>query len=97
MDHGLEDAHDDRTDLVIYLSLLGLTALTLGASFLGEGKLMAVAIAFIVATAKAALIGFYYMGLRREDPLTYVILGIGATAVMILFLGIMPDLTAYPR
>lgn len=89
------EAHgDDGLDLAVYVCLLALTAATLAANLLGEqGRLMAVAIALIVASMKAGLIGFYYMGLRRERAMTFVILGVGALAVAALLVGIFPDLT----
>lgn len=85
---------DDAVDLVVYLGLLALTAATLGAGVFGRnGRLMAVSIALIIASFKASLIGFYYMGLRRERILTFIILGIGLLAAGILLVGIYPDLT----
>lgn len=85
---------DDALDLGVYLSLLALTVATLGAShFTHGGRIMAVSLALIIASAKAALIGFYFMGLRRERAMTFVILGAGALAVLILLIGILPDMT----
>lgn len=85
---------DDGLDLGVYLSLLALTAVTLAAShFTHGGRIMAVVLALIIASVKASLIGFYYMGLRRERAMMFVILGIGAVAVGILLIGILPDLT----
>lgn len=85
---------DDGLDLGVYLSLLALTVATLGVShFTHGGRIMAVVLALIIATIKASLIGFYYMGLRRERAMMFVILGIGVLAVIILLVGILPDLT----
>ena len=85
---------DDALDLGVYLTLLTLTAATLGVSLFSHGgRIMAVALALIIASAKAGLIGFYYMGLRRERAMMFVILGIGAAAVLILLAGILPDMT----
>ena len=85
---------DDGLDLGVYIALLGLTAATLAAShFSHGGRIMAVVLALIIASVKASLIGFYYMGLRRERTMMFVILGIGAVAVGILLIGILPDLT----
>lgn len=85
---------DDALDLGVYLTLLALTAATLGASLLGHaGRIIAVSLALIIASAKASLIGFYYMGLRRDRAMMFVILGIGAAAVLILLAGILPDMT----
>ncbi|MBI5247620.1 MAG: cytochrome C oxidase subunit IV family protein [Elusimicrobia bacterium] len=85
---------DDGLDLGVYLALLGLTAATLAAShFSHGGRIMAVALALIIASVKASLIGFYYMGLRRERAMMFIILGIGVAAVLILLVGILPDMT----
>lgn len=91
----LEAPHlDDGINLAVYLGLLALTAATLAAGLLGyNSRLMAVSIALIIAALKASLIGFYYMDLRRERALTYVILGVSLLAVLILLVGIFPDLT----
>lgn len=85
---------DDALDLGVYLSLLALTVATVGAGhFTHGGRIMTVSLALIIAAAKASLIGFYYMGLRRERAMMFVIIGIGAAAVGILLVGVLPDLT----
>lgn len=95
MSHSIEESRaDDSINLVVYLALLGLTAATLGAGLLsGKGRVMAVSLAVIIASVKASLIGFYYMGLRREKALTWLIIAIGALAVAVLAIGILPDMT----
>lgn len=86
--------NDDALDLGVYLSLLALTAATLAAGhFTHGGRIMTVVLAMLIATGKAALIGFYFMGLRRERAMTFVILGVGVLAVLILLVGILPDMT----
>lgn len=89
------EAHSDPAlDLGVYVALLALTGATLGASLFNHGgRIMAVAVALIIASVKASLIGFYYMGLRRERAMTFAILGVGALAVLILLAGILPDMT----
>lgn len=83
---------DDGLDLAVYLGLLSLTAITLAAGLLSHhGRVLAVSVALIIAGAKASLIGFYYMGLRRERLLTWAIVAIGVLAVAILLAGILPD------
>ena len=91
----LEAPHsDDGIHLAVYLGLLALTAATLAAGLFGyQSRLMTVSIALIIAGLKASLIGFYYMDLRRERALTYVILGISVLAVFILLAGVLPDMT----
>lgn len=94
MSHETTAHTDDELDLGVYLCLLVLTVATLAVShFTHGGRIMAVALALIIATMKAGLIGFYYMSLRRERAMMFVILGIGAIAVLILLVGILPDLT----
>lgn len=93
---GAKDAAhgDDALDLGVYLSLLALTGATLAAGhFTHGGRIMTISLAVLIATAKAALIGFYFMGLRRERAMTFVILGVGFLAVLILLVGIIPDMT----
>jgi caa(3)-type oxidase subunit IV len=86
--------NDDALDLGVYLALLALTVATIAAShFSHGGRILAVVLALIIASVKASLIGFYFMGLRRERMMTFVILGIGAVAVLILLAGILPDMT----
>lgn len=86
---------DEGLDLIVYLGLLALTILTVGASRFGEGRLMATAIALIIACAKGSLIGFYYMGLRRERALMWFVLAVAVGAFLILLLGILPDMTTF--
>lgn len=89
-----EAARDEGLDLIVYLGLLVLTAATLGAAAVGgDGRIVTVSVALIIASAKAALIGFYFMDLRREKTMVYVILAVGLLAVGSLLAGILPDLT----
>lgn len=82
---------DETVDLAVYVLLLILTAVTVAASRLELGRIVAVGGAFAIAGAKAALIGLYYMDLREERALIHGIVWAGLAAVLILLLGIMPD------
>lgn len=95
MNETIEANHsEDALNLGVYLGLLALTAITLAAGLLSHhGRLLSVSVAIIIAAVKASLIGFYYMGLRRERLLTYVIVAIGLIAVLVLLIGIYPDTT----
>ena len=95
MNQAPEKLHsDDDVNLAVYWGLLALTAATLAAGLFGhQGRLMAVCLALIIAALKGSLIGFYYMGLRRERALTYVILGVSLLTALILLVGIFPDMT----
>ena len=94
MNKEIASSSDDGLNFGIYVVLLCLTAATLTASLLHEGgRIMVVSVALIIASVKASLIGFYYMGLRRERALTFAIIAVGLIAVGILLLGILPDMT----
>ncbi len=94
MNDELEGHCEERLHLGVYLILLVLTAATLTASLLHHGgRIMIVSVALIIAALKASLIGFYYMGLRRERALTLAIIAVGLIAVIILMIGIVPDMT----
>lgn len=93
MSEPLSTHSDDGINVAVYAALIGLTAATLAASHVHGGRLLTVSIAMIIAMLKASLIGFYYMGLKQERLLTWVLLGIGALAFAVLLLGILPDMT----
>jgi cytochrome c oxidase subunit 4 len=76
----------------VYLSLVALTLLTLGSFYFQLGRIFAITIALTIATVKASLIGLYFMHLQHEKPLIYGIVAVGAVAVAILTIGILPDI-----
>jgi caa(3)-type oxidase subunit IV len=87
-------ADDDALNLAVYVMLLLLTAATLAAGqFKGGGRLLGVSVALIIASFKAGLIAFYFMGLRRERLLVWGVVATGIAAVLILLAGIYPDMT----
>ena len=93
MSQELEARHDDGVDFAVYLGLLILTAATVGAAYIHLGRIFAVATALTIAACKAALIGLYYMDLRRERPFMWLLVGTGLLAVFILLIGIIPDVS----
>jgi caa(3)-type oxidase subunit IV len=94
MNKDIESHSDEGLNFAIYLVLLALTAATLAASFLNHGgRIMVVTVALAIAGMKASFIGFYYMGLRHEKKLPWIILAVGVVAVAILFVGLLPDMT----
>lgn len=79
-------------DLVkIWLLLLALLFLSI---FIGTMKspVIATALIFGIATIKALLVLFYYMGLKREPRAVAVILVSALGAVVILFCYLVPDM-----
>ncbi|MBI3292647.1 MAG: hypothetical protein HYZ73_07570 [Elusimicrobia bacterium] len=75
----------------VYVSLVTLTLLTIGSFFVGWGRIQSVVLALSIAATKAALIAFYYMRLRAERPLIAGIVVVGMVTVLLLALGILPD------
>lgn len=75
----------------VYLTLVVLTALTLGSFYAGFGRVMAITLALGIAFTKAVLIALYYMHLKNEKPVIFGIVFVGLAAVVILTLGILPD------
>ena len=86
-----------RSELAQYRRIFGvlvlLTISTVAAWALGsgEGRILAVTIALAIAFTKGTLILMYFMHLKDEPPVYWAILGIGLLAVIILAIGIFPD------
>lgn len=87
-----EDRSEDRLYLGVYLALLALTAVTVASALAGVGPLLAVTFAVGVASMKASLIGWYFMHLSHERSLIYGVAVAGVIAVIILAVGILPDI-----
>lgn len=77
--------------LSVYVSLVILTGLTVASFYIGLGRLFAITLALAIASVKAALIGLYFMHLRHESRLIHGIVLIGIAAVVLLAIGILPD------
>lgn len=92
MTNGNADPREDRLYLAIYLSLLALTAVTALSALAGPGPVLAVTLALGVAAMKASLIGWYFMHLSHERALIYGVAAAGVVAVVILAVGILPDI-----
>lgn len=87
-----EDLSEDRLYLGVYLALLALTAVTVASALVGVGPLLAVTFAVGVASMKASLIGWYFMHLSHERALVYGVAAVGVIAVVVLAVGILPDI-----
>lgn len=76
-----------RTYVVVFLALLGLTALTILVSYLDLGP-VSTPLALLIAAAKATLVILFFMHLRDAPPLLWL-----AAAGGFFWLGIMLVLT----
>ena len=86
------ELYEDRLALGVYLSLLALTGVTVASALVGVGPVLAVTFAVGVAAMKASLIGWYFMHLSHERALIYGVAAVGVIAVIILAVGILPDI-----
>jgi cytochrome c oxidase subunit IV len=84
--HALAHVVEVRTLLLVFVTLIALTAITVGVSCFDFGEWNLI-VALSVATAKAALVAIWFMHLRYESPL-YTILLFIAIVFLGLFLGI---------
>ena len=84
--HELAHVSSPRSLIVIFVALLGLTAVTVAAAQWNTGR-WDVWIAMTIATVKATLVGAYYMHLRYDRPLNLLML-VSALAFMTLFIGL---------
>jgi cytochrome c oxidase subunit IV len=75
-----------RTYLLIFISLMILLGITIGAAYSDLGELN-LAVAMLIAVVKAALIILFFMHVRYGRKLTWVFAGAGFfwLAIMLLF------------
>lgn len=82
-----------RTYLTVFVILLVLVVVTVGASFIDLG-IASVIIALGIATVKAGLIMLYFMHLRYSSKLTWVFAGLGFFGLVIMILIALGDYVA---
>jgi cytochrome c oxidase subunit 4 len=81
--------------VAVFVTLLVLTVITVGATAWDFGHTANLWIAMIIATAKAALVALYFMHLRYDKPIISVIL-ITTLFFVALFIGLtLMDSLAY--
>jgi caa(3)-type oxidase subunit IV len=76
---------------VVWLWLLALLAVGLGASLLPGGRAVALAVIFATAFVKALLVALNFMHLRFESGLIYAIALIPLVFAAILAVALFPD------
>jgi cytochrome c oxidase subunit 4 len=79
-----------RTYYLVFVALLALLGLTIGATYVDLGPLNAV-IAITIAVTKALLVILFFMHARRSDYLVWIYLGIGVGWFFILVALTMGD------
>jgi cytochrome c oxidase subunit 4 len=81
-----------KTYLVVFLILLGFTALTTGVAFIDFGGPVNAVAAVTIAIVKALLVVLYFMHVRYSDRFTWVIAAAGIFWLLILIGGTVDDL-----
>ena len=79
-----------RTYLVVFLALLALTGVTVGAAFLHLGAMNNV-LALSIAVTKALLVMIYFMHLRRSPALTRICVATGVAWLIMMITLTMSD------
>ncbi len=93
------DAHDIKKEirryLIVFISLAGLTVVTVAVSYLHLKLHEAVVLALFIATVKGSLVACYFMHLISEKKLIYAVLIV--TVVIFLGLFLIPIEETYMR
>jgi cytochrome c oxidase subunit IV len=90
-DHAAEIDKHVRVYIVVFVSLMALTLITVGISYLHLPTTMAIAVALLVATVKGSLVACYFMHLISEKKLIIAVLAL--TAFFFIVLLALPILT----
>ncbi len=94
--HALSPADIDkhvRGYVIVFLTLLALTALTVMVSYLHVEVHLAILVALVIAITKASLVALFFMHLISERQVIYLIMAVTiAFAVVLLLLPILTNL-----
>jgi caa(3)-type oxidase subunit IV len=84
-------AHGRPNYVAIWVWLVALLIVGLGASFVPGARGLAVALIFATAVAKALLVALNYMHLKFEPRLIYAIAIVPVLFVLVLIVALFPD------
>jgi len=83
--------------VAIFFTLVVLTILTVAVAFIGlKQEWQKVILALAIASAKASFVVLYFMHLKFEGKLIYLILIVPVTFCIILVTSLLPDVTFAP-
>lgn len=89
--HSLEDVNAQvRRYIVVFVSLLGLTIITVTVSYFHLSVVPAIVVALFIASIKGSLVASYFMHLISERKLIYFVLAL--TGIFFLALMTLPAL-----
>ncbi|MBK8575394.1 MAG: cytochrome C oxidase subunit IV family protein [Elusimicrobia bacterium] len=89
--------NEEKFSTVLFIGLVFVTLVSVGASRLHLGSGMAVTVALAFAAFKAFLIGWYFMRLKTAGAVPRGAVIVGVLAVLILAFGIFPDVGLFNR
>ena len=93
--HGHTEAtpHHPVNYLAIFITLVVLTVVTVGVAFLGiKQEWQKVLLALAIASVKASFVVLYFMHLKFEGKLIYLILLIPVFLCFVLVIALIPDI-----
>jgi cytochrome c oxidase subunit 4 len=93
--HSVDVQKHVRTYITVFLTLMGLTLVTVAISYLHLSVAWAIAVALFIASFKASLVAAYFMHLISERKLIYVTLAF--TAFFFLVLILLPTAEVFSR
>jgi len=93
--HAIDIDRTVRGFVVVFITLLALTAVSVGVSYLHLKEWEAVTVALIIATFKASLVAMFFMRLLSETKVIFLVLGV--TVAFFLVLLFVPLLTTMDR
>ena len=97
--HGHTEAtpHHPVNYLAIFITLVVLTVVTVGVAFLGiKQEWQKVLLALAIASVKASFVVLYFMHLKFEGKLIYLILIVPVTFCIVLVVSLLPDVSFAP-
>jgi cytochrome c oxidase subunit 4 len=81
------------TCIAVYIALLVLTAVTVGAAFL-DMSFLNTPVALGIASAKALLVMYFFMELRHSERVNWVVIGSSLLFLAIMILLTMSDMVS---
>jgi cytochrome c oxidase subunit 4 len=95
--HAEPTPHHAVNYLAIFLTLVVLTVVTVGVAFLGiKREWQKVLLALAIASVKATFVVLYFMHLKFEGKLIYLILIIPVFLCLVLVIALIPDIVHAP-
>jgi cytochrome c oxidase subunit IV len=92
-DHAADIDRHVRVYITVFVTLMALTIITVGISYLHLPLPIAVTVALLVATIKGSLVACYFMHLISEKRLIYAVLAL--TVVFFVALLALPTITQH--